>query len=228
MGLAVVFLTIILRIILLPLTIFSQKSRYFYDELKVKIQDIQTDFPNDIVKQKEEVKEILRKNRLYPWAKFFSLGIQLLVLVLLYQVFLGGINAREKFSILYPFIDRPDFINSNFLWFDIGKPDLFLALIVSVLLFVEISVLQSRKGVHTSGKDKAYSLIFPVATFFILYYFLTSAKSLFILTSLIFSFIIIVLQSLFWKIFKKPEKPITQIIKDTQDSGNTDIGERLM
>ena len=43
----------------------------------------------------EEIRKIMKKNMVSPWAKVMSLGFQLLVLVLLYQVFIRGITGER-------------------------------------------------------------------------------------------------------------------------------------
>ena len=83
------------------------------------VEKIDKDYGNDFVKKQERVRLLLKERRVSPWSRFVVLGVQLLVLVLLYQVFMDGINASEKAHFLYSFVSRPDFINTKFLWFDI-------------------------------------------------------------------------------------------------------------
>lgn len=203
MGLAVIYLTIALRICLLPLSILEGKSPKFYNELANAMKEVEKDYPNDIVKQKEIIKEILRKNRVHPWAKVISLGIQLLVLILLYQVFMGGI--QQKFESLYSFVPKPDFVYTSFLWFDISQRDFYISILVGIILFLEITIVQRNKKALLTNRDIVYRIIFPVFSFLALY-ILPSVKSIFILTSILFSFIIIAIQNLFWKVFKNRKK----------------------
>ena len=201
MGLAVVYLTIILRILLLPLSIIAEKSPSFYHMLAQSMRELQNDYPNDYVQQKEALKAILRKNRVHPWAKVLSLAIQFLVLILLYQVFMGGINAREKYDALYPFITRPDFVYTKFLWFDISERNFFMSFLVALILFVEITIVQNNKKELLTSRDLVYRIVFPIFSFVALY-LLPSVKSIFILTSILFSFIIIIVQNVIWRLLK--------------------------
>lgn len=210
MGWSVVCLTIALRIVLLPLS-FTDKSAEFYAKLATKLREVERDYPDDPVKRKEIVRIILRRNHVWPWAKVISLGIQLIALIVLYQVFVGGVSG-EKYSHLYPLIRPPDYINNNFsllgvYHFDISQKDAIVSLAVAFVLFIEIAFSQAtRKGMLTT-RDLWYRILFPVFTFFALV-ILPSVKAIFILTSILISIMIITVERLIWAFTKtKPTPP---------------------
>jgi YidC/Oxa1 family membrane protein insertase len=202
LGVAVIYLTILLRIALLPLSIISERGKTFYNELSEKAKAIQKDFADDPVKAKEEIRKLLRKNKVRPWAKVVVLGVQLLVLIVLYRVFLGGIGAHDKLELLYPGMPHPDFINTKFLWFDIGRRDILISLIVGVVLFLEITVAQRSREQFLVRRDILYRFFFPLLVFLILA-ILPSVKALFILTSILFSIILILARNAFGMAFHK-------------------------
>jgi membrane protein insertase Oxa1/YidC/SpoIIIJ len=186
MGWAVVWLTIFLRILLLPLTFISQRNTA--KEKDVEDQAIQAAkaFKNDQVAQKEAIRKVMKKNHVSPWAKVALLGFQVLVFVLLYQVFIRGITGEKIIKTLYSFIDFPGKININFYGFNIGQShDIFWAGLVAIYLFFSIFLTESSGN----KKDKSrltYLFLFPLFTFVILWY-LPMVKSLFILTTMVFS-----------------------------------------
>lgn len=183
LGMAVVWLTLIIRLILLPFSIISERNALSFDRIQLKIRSIQTESRTDPVLQKERIRELLQKNKVSPWAKVAILGLQLLVLILLYQVFLGGIGA--KLDGLYPSVQRPDVINTQFFGYELGVRSITWALIAAGYLFAEIAISLRRRA-HVDRSDLTYLIIFPFATFCILWY-LPMVKSVFILTSLLFS-----------------------------------------
>ena len=187
LGLAVIYLTIILRIFLLPLSILSEKDKGFRQKLDLQIKDIERDFPNDKVKQKEAIRDLFKQRKIKPWAQVVILGVQFLVLVVLYQVFIGGIQAQ--FQHLYTFISKPDFVNVDFLGFDISKRNFILSGLVGVVLFLEITFNQRARKYVLTKSEVIYRIMFPIFCFLLLYY-LPSVKSIFILTSIFFSIII--------------------------------------
>lgn len=192
LAFAVIILTVLLRVALLPLSIISERSKDLYVKIEDQITKLSEQFKNDPVERKERIRALLRKNHVNYWAKAFSLSIQGLVLILLYQVFVGGFNTPQLEE-LYAGVVRPDYINTQFFSFDIANRNWPWAAMVAVILFLEIRVVNSGKnGARTPG-DAMYSFGFPLLTFFVLYA-LPMVKSLFILTSMLFSFMIIFLK----------------------------------
>lgn len=186
LGWAVVWLTIFLRIILLPLTIISERDAARQKNVEEEALLAAKAFKNDAVAQKEEIRKVMNKNRVSPWAKVMALGLQLLVLVLLYQVFIRGITGDRVVKLLYPWIDFPGKINTDFYGFNIGKiHDAFWAGIAALYLFTSIFI--SEGFGHKKNRSKAaFLFLFPLFTFFALW-FLPMVKTLFILTTMVFS-----------------------------------------
>jgi len=205
LGVAIIYLTIIIRVVLLPFTVVSERSKILYEKLGQKIDKIGHDFKNDHIQKKEAIRRVMREHRVSPWAKVMVLGVQALTLVLLYQVFIGGING--KLGDLYSFVTRPDFINTDFLGFDLGARNLFWSGLVGIVLFVEIFIDYRSKPTGFTRSGVAYMLFFPAACVLTLW-ILPMAKSIFILTSLCFSFLVIFFRQIIKKKFKVGESVI--------------------
>ena len=189
LGLAVIYLTLLIRLALLPFSFISVWKEGFHKKLSTAISKIALAHKNDSVLQNQEIREFLKKNRVNPWSKAIVLGVQALTLVLLYQVFLGGIRGT-KMEYLYDWVERPDFVNAMFLGFDIGERNFVWPLAVAIFLFIEISLEQRKKKKYLLNSDIVYKYFFPLAVFGFLF-LLPMVKALFILTSLIFSAIVI-------------------------------------
>lgn len=189
-GIAVIYLTVLIRILLLPLSVTTSKSREFYHRLSEKVKEIDKDYGSDYIKKKEVIRDFLKKSHVRPWTKAVILGAQLLVLILLYQVFVGGLNVKEKYDLVYPFITRPDYVATKFLWFDLAKRDWGISSLAGFFLFIEIMLTQSNKKEILSRREQLYKIFFPIFTIVALG-ILPSVKSVFILTSIIFSIILI-------------------------------------
>jgi len=206
LGVAIIILTIMLRIALLPFTILDEIGKITGKDIDSEIAELEQDFSKDPVKKKIAIRQLLKKNRIRPWAKAMVLGIQALTLVLLYKVFIGGINTEEKLHLLYSVRSRPDFINTKFLWFDIAQRNLIIpALTVGIYIFIQTLFKQFKQKNKLTKKEQAYALFFPAAIFLILY-ILPAAKSLFVLTSLVFSSIISMITILIKISLNKPKK----------------------
>lgn len=186
LGWAVVWLTIFLRIALLPLTFISEKNIIERQKAEEEAKKAARAFKGDPIAQKEAIRKVMKKNSISPWAKVFSLGIQLLVLILLYQVFMRGITGEKVLKILYSWVEFPGKVNTNFYGFDVGKShDSFWAGVAAVYLFISIW-WSNRKEKAWESSGALFLFLFPLFTFFALW-ILPMVKSLFILTSMIFS-----------------------------------------
>jgi len=201
MGWAVIILTVFLRFALLPLSIISQRDvirqRKVEDGAMVAVQS----FKKDPIAQKDEYRKIMRANRISPWAKVTVLAIQFLVLVLLYQVFMSGIFGDRLVRVLYPSVSFPGAINNDFYGSDIGQNhNVFWALIVAIYLFVYNLILKITDK-NWRRSEAIFLFLFPLFTFTALW-ILPMAKSLFILTSMVFSDILTFIREIF---FPQPE-----------------------
>jgi membrane protein insertase Oxa1/YidC/SpoIIIJ len=188
LGWSIVYLTVILRIFLLPFTIVTEKSKIKNEELYLEVQRIEREYARDPVVKKQEIRKVLKKRRVYPWAKFISIGIQVLVFLLLYQVFLRGITGEKIIKILYPWIDFPGKINTLFFGFDLAEAHTyFWPGLVGAWLAGEIYVMMRGKPARPG--DLLYFIAFPFFVAIFLWW-LPAVKSVFILTSMLFSFVI--------------------------------------
>lgn len=208
MGVAIILLTVITRLALLPFSVLNEKSKIVSQRLRKELKDIKRDFADDHIKQKEMIRDLFRRKKIRPWSKAVVLGAQGLVLLLLYKVFIGGINSQENLQLLYSSIPRPDFINTNFLWFDIGERDVLLSALVGLFLFAQLIVKIWKRKKEASRKEQMFTVFFPVFVFLILA-ILPSAKALFVLTSLVVSAIISTITNIIKsKLKKNTEQPV--------------------
>lgn len=203
LGWAIVILTVLLRIVLLPFTLVTEKARAQNIELEADLRQAEKEFSNDAVLRKQEIRRILRKRKIRPWAKTIVLAVQLLMLVLLYQVFVQGVSGVQVIHTLYPTVDFPGKINTNFYGFELSeRHNIVWPALVAIFLFGEIYF--ELKGKRVRQADMFYLIIFPIASFFILWW-LPMVKSLFILTSIFFSIIIHQISRIFMRPHKPPE-----------------------
>jgi YidC/Oxa1 family membrane protein insertase len=197
LGVAVIEMTVLLRLVLLPLSIVSEADEMKYEKLEAEVALTQSHFKNDRVQAHEEIRALLKQHHISPWAKMVVLLIQLLVLIVLYRVFVSGINAQ--LSGLYNWVAQPNLpINTNFLGVEIGSHNFWWALAVGVLLYIEIA-WEQRQVVHLLGpQDAVFRYAFPIFSVVILL-ILPMVKSLFVLTSMVFSLVITLIRRLIWR-----------------------------
>lgn len=188
LGWAVVYLTVALRVVLLPFSIIGERNRAKFQALSHEITAIEKSFKNDPIVKKEMVRKFLHEHKISPWAKSVVFWFQVLLFVVLYRVFLGGVKGKISVDMLYDGVDYPVVINTNFYGYDVSHAYWVWGAVVAVVLFVEI-YLDQRKRSDIEKKDQWFGILFPVFIGAVLM-ILPMVKSLFVLTSIAFSAII--------------------------------------
>lgn len=214
LGWSVIYLTIALRVVLLPFSIMSERNKLQYERMQGDIDEAHKRYRSDPAYLKQYVRRLAKKYHIHPWAKSVVLTIQLLVLVLLYQVFITGIQGTQLAKILYDGIDYPGRLNTVFttvqygpdsaqaIVFDVGQHSALWAGLVGVILFIDVAIHLRHKTTTPVPSDITYWIFFPLASFLILWY-LPMVKSLFILTSLACSYVLTVMRLAFFRPHKQ-------------------------
>lgn len=183
LGVAVIELTVLLRLALLPLTVLAERSSARYERLSEDVAAIQGQYKNDPVLANEQIRELLKKRKINPWAKATVLLVQLAVLLALYQVFTRGALSPE----VVPTFFGMSLVARNVWW----------ALAVGAVLYFEIAHEQ-RQVEHLLGKqDAIYRYAFPLFSVVVLS-MLPMVKALFVLTSMAFSFLVSRIRHKLW------------------------------
>lgn len=119
-GMAIIVLTVLVRLALMPLTIKQTKSMYELQRIQPKIKELQKKYADDKEKLQEETLKFYQENKVNPFGGCLPLILQMPLLFALYQV-LGGTEKNPgtmlKFFEANPEIGRQFF----FLIPDIAK-----------------------------------------------------------------------------------------------------------
>lgn len=83
-GLAIIIFSILLKIVLLPLSIKQQKTMKKTAKIQVKVKELQEKYKNDQMKMNQEMMDLYKKENLSPFSGCLSSIIQI---VLLFAVF---------------------------------------------------------------------------------------------------------------------------------------------
>jgi YidC/Oxa1 family membrane protein insertase len=109
-----VWLTVALRIILLPFTIISIRGAGKEKKLEEAAAEAVQIYKNDPVAQKEEMRRIMKQHHISPWARTLTLVVQAIVFIVLYQVFIHGITGEKIMKNLYASVDYPGKLYTQF------------------------------------------------------------------------------------------------------------------
>jgi membrane protein insertase Oxa1/YidC/SpoIIIJ len=187
MGIAVILFSIVIRIILFPLTIAGERSEEEKRKIVDKVNEVKNTYAHDPVRMKSEIKLVMKSNLRSVLATTANLIIQAMIIFILYRIFTTGLEGAD-FHLLYGFMPNVTEVNLMFLGkYDLSHTNATLNLIQSVMIFVVEILIALRSPLALSRKDKALmQLILPVGSY-IIFMFLPSGKKLFVITSLAFS-----------------------------------------
>lgn len=195
-GLVILVITIIVRLILYPLTSSSIKSQKALQELQPKMDEIKKLYPGDQQKQAQAMMELYKTNKVNPFSSCLPLLIQLPLLIALYLVMRDGLASTNIAQNLYSFVSNPGQIDPTTVGnIDLGKPNIMLAVLAGLAQFVQTKMLsrkQPPKAAGAGAKDenmmammnKQMLYFMPIMTVVIgvslpaglaLYWFLTTA-----------------------------------------------------
>ncbi|MBI4331385.1 MAG: membrane protein insertase YidC [Chloroflexi bacterium] len=138
-GIAIIVLTIIVRVVTYPLTVKQLKASKAMATLQPKLQEIQKKYARDKQKLSEETMKLYKEAGMNPMGCLVPMLIQMPVWIALYQVILQALAASpEDLVALYPrlyswpLIHRMVPLNENFLWLNLTQPDRLMILPVLV------------------------------------------------------------------------------------------------
>lgn len=177
-GIAIVFLTLIIRFVLYPISIKAINSQKGLQKLQPKIQELQKKYKDDKEKQAKEILELYKSEKINPFSGLLLALIQLPILIALYQVFWNGLNPKEL-TALYSFVANPGQINALFVHLiDLSKPNLILAIFAGLTQYFQTKMVLPKTGSTAEKKgngpdfsqvmQKQMVYFFPVFTVIIL------------------------------------------------------------
>lgn len=150
-GLAIILLTILIKIVLLPLTLKQDKSMREMKLLQPKIDELKAKYGNDQQLLNQKTMELYKEHKVNPAAGCLPLLIQLPILWALF-----GVLRKEG---VVPAED--------FLWFSLVNPDPYFVL---PLLNGAVSFVQQKlMGTSNNPQMKNMMYMFPIMMIFISY-----------------------------------------------------------
>lgn len=147
-GIAVILLTIGIRLVLLPFSLSAARTQTAMKTLEPKIKELKEKHKGDKEKEALETLALYRAERVNPFASILMVFIQIPVLLALYWVFLYEPLSSLNVARLYSFTPMPDYISLTFLGLiSVTGKSLVLALCAGATQF-----LQAHMALQGSAK----------------------------------------------------------------------------
>jgi len=151
-GFAVIILTVVVKIILFPLSKKSITGQIKLKKLEPELKKIKETF-KDKGEQAKRTMALYKENKINPFSGFFLILVQIPIIFALYFVFFKGLSFDE--NILYSFVKVPSDINFNFLGLiDMNSKSLVLAVLAGVSQFFQTKI--SMQAFKPDNQDKSF------------------------------------------------------------------------
>lgn len=105
-GIAIILLTIFVKVLLLPFSFSQIKSMKKMQDIQPEQKKLQQKYKNNPEKLNEEIMKLYKENNINPAAGCLPLLLQFPIIIALFRV-----------------VQSYDFGNASFLWFQLGQPD---------------------------------------------------------------------------------------------------------
>ncbi|MDA1168780.1 MAG: YidC/Oxa1 family membrane protein insertase [bacterium] len=179
-GFAIIFVTIVVRLVLLPSFLHQastmRKNQEKMAKIQHKIDALKKEHKDDKAKQAQETMRIYKEAGINPAGGLLPIFLQLPVLIALYQVFFSGLTP-DTYHYLYSFVAHPTALSFTFFSINLSAPSFLLGAIAGIFQFVQMRYLapapQSSPGANEetakmmASMQKNMMYIFPAMTIFI-------------------------------------------------------------
>lgn len=157
-GVVILIVTILVRLILYPLTSSSIKAQKSMQDLQPKMDAVKKQYAGDQQKQAQALMELYKTNKVNPFASCLPILIQLPILIALYMVLRDGLMSNNLGKELYSFIANPGQINPVSLgYLDMAKKNVVLAVLAGAAQWWQAKSLIRVKppaAAGAGGKDE--------------------------------------------------------------------------
>jgi YidC/Oxa1 family membrane protein insertase len=194
-GVAVIALTLLIKLLLFPLSYKASKFQYEMRIHEPEINRLKAAYRNDRQAQGKAILEFYREKNINPFAGILPLLIQIPIVIALYYVFYAGGLPSVDTALLYSFVPTPD-VNMHFFGIDIAGKSMVLAIAVGIsqLLQGHLSLppIPQKTDTPSFGSDLARGMqfqmkyIFPLVMGFVAYA-VSGAVALYFITSSLFT-----------------------------------------
>lgn len=150
LGLAIILLTVFIRLLLYPFAAKSIRAQKEMAELQPHIKAVQEKYKDNKEEQAKRLMELYKEHGVNPFSGCLPLLIQLPVLIALYRVF-SSVTASGFLLALYSFVPHPALINPvAFGFIDLSHRSIPLAIFAGLSQFLQGYVMPQMAP---NGKD---------------------------------------------------------------------------
>lgn len=130
-GTAIVVVTLIVKVFLLPLNLSALRTQYIMKKLEGETASIKEEYKTNPQEASKKMLEMYKREKINPFANLFAILIQIPLFFALYFVFSKGLLADPES--LYSFISFPETLHTRaFGLFDVTEKNIVIAFLAGL------------------------------------------------------------------------------------------------
>lgn len=134
-GTAIVIVTLIVKLILLPLNLSALRSQYIMKRLEGEMAALKEEHKASPQEASKKMMEVYKREKINPFASLFTVLIQIPIFFALYFVFSKGLFADP--NSLYSFVSFPETLHTKaFGLFDVMDKNIVIAVLAGLSSYV--------------------------------------------------------------------------------------------
>jgi YidC/Oxa1 family membrane protein insertase len=154
LGVAIIVLTIIIKLLLLPLSKIAITSQKALQDLQPKLEELKKKHKDNKEAMSKEMMKLYKENKVNPLSSCLPLLIQLPFLWAVFRVFRNGFE-NGTLDLVYSFISRPDSINYiSFGFIDLSVRNIPIAVLAGVAQFWQTKMMMTKRSAVKSPGAK--------------------------------------------------------------------------
>lgn len=157
-GFGIILLTIIVKLVLFPLSLRAARTQLLMREIEPLLKDIREKFKDNKEEQALRTLALYREKQVNPFAIILLTIIQIPIILALYFVFFYEKLPEVHTEILYTFVSAPDTVNLIFLGLiDVSKISIVLALLAGITQFFQVKLAIPKPPPPKEGSTPSFS-----------------------------------------------------------------------
>lgn len=153
-GVAIIIVTVLVRLVLVPLSIKATKSQRALQQLQPEMNKLRKQHKDNKEEQTKALMDFYKKNKINPASSCLPMLVQLPIIFALYRVFRVGMDANNMDQ-LYSFVGQPETIDPFFASLvNMTEPNLILAVMAGIFQFLQSRMMMPKGATKKKSKGQ--------------------------------------------------------------------------
>ena len=174
-GLAIIVMTVFFNLLLYPMTRKQMKATKAQQDMAPKLTELRKKYAKDSQKMAQEQMKLYRESGISPAGCLLPMLIQMPLWIAFYQAIIRVTAASPEsfvdlsgFLYQWPIVFSALPVNTHFLWLNLAAPDILLAVLVGVAMWVQQKMTVSSVGdPQAQAQAQTMQIMMPVMFAFI-------------------------------------------------------------